>query len=290
MRPILVTGISGFIGGHVWAALSARDDVWGIYGSAGRVPLKPDRQLHLDLSQPDSFVEVIEELKPRCILHLAALSPKRCRKNAINAWKVNNSAVREMAKAAERIGARVILASTDILFDGSGCSYREGDPPNPINLYGETKKSAERSLFANAANTVVARIANAYGPPKFKGSSFSEWILEREKKREPITLFVDQYRSFIDIVTLTNALVELIDHSFKGLLHLGGANRANRVTFGEMLLNYMKRDSSGIVRLRNADLDPNSENPLDVSFDITLARQVLDTVIPGIEKGIALVY
>ena len=290
MRPILVTGISGFIGGHVWAVLSERDDVWGIYGSSGKVALKPERQLHFDLSQTDSICEMIEELQPRCILHLAAVTLKRCRNNAMFAWKVNNVSVRELAKTAEKIGTRVILSSTEMVFSGEGCSYREGDPPNPRNIYAETKTAAERSLFASASDAVVVRIASSYGPPKFGGSSFSEWILEREQKKEPITLFTDQYRSFIDVVTLSNALIELIDHPFKGLLHLGGANRANRVTFGEMLLRMLGRNCSGIVRLKNSDMDPEGENPLDVSFDITLARQILNTKIPGIEKGIALAY
>jgi len=290
-RHILLTGITGFIGGHVWASLSARDDVWGIYGSRGAVPLKPDRQINADLSQPDSLAQIIRELHPRCILHLAAISkPEQCRKNSLLAWRVNNQSVRLMAQAAESVKARVILASTDQVFDGVGRSYREGDPLNPINIYGETKKAAERSLFTAVTDAVVVRIGNAYGQPKYYGTSFSEWILEREKKRQPVTVFADQFRSFIDVVTLTNALIELIDHPFRGLLHLGGANRANRATFAIMLLKHLGCDTSGIVRLKRSQYDPNEENPLDVSFDITLARQILKTPIPGIEKGIALAY
>ncbi len=290
-KPILITGISGFIGGHIWSALADQSNIWGTYCSRGKQPLNPDRQRYVDLLQPDSFTDFLIELRPRCILHLAALGgPAICQKQSLLAWRVNNTAVRYLAKAAEKIKARVILASTDQVFDGLKGSYREGDKPNPINIYGDTKKAAERSLFATVSNSVVVRINNTYGRPTFGGSSFSEWILDRVGKGEPVPLYINQYRSLIDIVSLTQALVELIDHPFKGLLHLGGANRVNRVTFGRKLLQHLGYDTSGIVSLESTEHDPEGIMPFDTSFDITLARQVLNTRLPGIEEGIALTY
>lgn len=291
MQPILITGISGFIGGHVWASLAPTEDVWGLYGSSGKIPLHPDRQIKVDLSLPETFADIIVDIRPRCILHIAGISSIRtCQEQSLLAWRVNNAAVRELAKAADEVNARFILTSTDMVFDGSKGSYREGDTPAPINTYGETKKTAERSLFANVNNAVVVRLNSVFGQPKFEGSSFSEWILEREAKGEPITVFKDQYRSFIDVATLTSALIELIDHPFKGLLHLGGANRLNRVTFARMLLEYLGRDTSGIVEMKNREMDPKGLNPLDTSFDITLARKVLKTDLLRIDEGIRRAY
>ena len=288
---ILATGVSGFIGGHVWAALAEREDVWGAYGSTGPVPLHPERQLPVDLSQPDSLSNVVRELKPRCIIHLAAMAgPAICQNQSLLAWQINNRAVRRMARAAAKLKARVILASSDQVFDGSKGNYREGDRPNPVNVYGETKKAAERSVFSTVENSVVARFNNTYGSPKFGGSSFSEWILGRVKAGERVILFKDQYRSPIDVTTLVNALIELIDNPFQGLLHLGGANRVNRLTFGRKLIEFTRGDLSLIAEAVSSDLDPQGFMPRDTSFDITLARQVLHTRLPGIEEGIRLVY
>ncbi len=290
-QPILITGISGFIGGHIWSALADRRNVWGTYYSAGKQPLNPDRQCYVDLLQPDSFADFVLKMRPRCIMHLAALGgPAICQKQSLLAWRVNNTAVRYLAEAAEKISARVILASTDQVFDGLKGSYREGDKPHPINIYGETKKAAERNLFATVTNSVVVRINNTYGRPMFRGSSFSKWILDRVEKGESVPLYIDQYRSLIDIVSLTQALIELIDHPFRGLLHLGGANRVNRVTFGAKLLQHLGYDTSGIVSLKSTEHDPEGIMPFDTTFDITLARQVLNTRLPGIEEGIALTY
>ncbi len=291
MSSILVTGISGFIGGHVWAALAEREDIQGVYGASGEVPLRPERQLHADLSIIDSLARIVAKMEPRCILHLAAISsPIICGKQSLLCWRVNHAAVRELARAAQQVGARLILASSDQVFDGIRGNYREGDTPDPINVYGETKKAAERVAFSLCDDTIVARINIAFGRPKFFGSSFSEWILAKEERGEPITLFNDQYRSPIDVLTLIHALIELIDHPFKGIIHLGGANRVNRVTFGKMLLRHLGRDSSGIFEMQSSKLDPEGTIPVDTSFDITLANTVLDTPIPGIEEGIRITY
>ncbi|MCB2199777.1 SDR family oxidoreductase [bacterium] len=291
MSGILVTGISGFIGGYVWSILSKREDVWGVHGATGSLPLNPDRQLGLDLSKPAALAGLVEDIAPDVILHLAALArPEIVRRHSLLAWKVNNAATRELADVAEKLGSRLIFTSTDQVFDGSHGNYHEGDPPSPVNVYGETKKAAERAVLSKVENGVVVRLNNTYGPPRFHGSSFSEWILNREGNSETITLFLDQYRSPLDVVTAANALVELIDHSFTGILHLGGANRINRVNFGKMLLQHVGRDQNSILELHSAKVDPEGKMPLDTSFDITLAKQMLRTPIPNLLQGLEQVY
>jgi len=291
MSKVFITGISGFIGGHVWAELARREDVWGAYGATGPVTLKPEFQLGCDLSNPDEIGNIIGDIKPTHIIHLAAMSrPEMCRRHSLLAWKINNAATRNLAEAAAKIDARVIFVSSDQVFDGVRGSFREGDTLEPINIYGETKKAAERSLLSQVDNAVVLRLNNTYGPPRFKGGSFSEWILERERSGQPIPLFTDQYRSPLDVVSAARSIVELLDNNFQGVLHLGGANRVNRSTFGKMLLKHMGRDTSSILEMLSTKYDPDGHMPEDTSFDLTLARQILQTPIVNLTEGLKLAY
>lgn len=291
MGGVLVTGISGFIGGHVWGLLSERDDVWGIHGATGTVPLKPDRQLGIDLSSPGTLAGIVEDIRPDVILHMAAIArPDVARRHSLLAWKVNNASTRELAKTAASIGARLVFVSTDQVFDGTKGNYREGDPPQPVNIYGETKKAAERVVLSNVDNSVVVRINNTFGPPRYRGGSFSEWILNRESRGETISLFVDQYRSPIDVITVSKALIELLDHSFTGILHIAGSNRISRVKFGKMLLQHLGRDQNNVFELHAAKVDPEGRMPLDTSFDITLVNQILRTPMPNVMQGLELAY
>ncbi|MCF7810267.1 SDR family oxidoreductase [bacterium] len=291
MQPILITGISGFIGGRLWNKLSSYQNVYGTYHLHDVVPLHSERQFCIDLNNSDEIQTLILKLKPRCIIHLAAIAGiKDCQQHVKLAWQINSNATLKIAQTAEAVGSRLIFISTDCVFNGKSRSYREGDLVDPLSIYGQTKVSAEKNIFTNCSDAVVVRINNTYGRPVFGGSSFSEWIIERQVKGEPITVFTDQYRSFLDVITLANALVELIDHPFKGLLHIGGANRLNRLTFAEILLNHLGRDTTGIVKMKNSELDPDGMNPLDTSFDITLARKTLKTNFPRIHDAVQLAY
>jgi dTDP-4-dehydrorhamnose reductase len=288
---ILVTGISGFIGGHVWARLAGRDDVWGAYGATGSVPLKPERQLQVDLSNTPAIGALVREMKPRCIVHLGALSrPELARRESLLAWRINNAATRELAQAAAQVRARVVFTSSDQVFDGTRGNYREGDDPDPVNVYGETKKAAERAVLSAVEDSSVLRLNIIYGPARFRGSSFSEWIIQRERLGEPIPLFFDQYRTPLDVASAADAIVEMVDHTFRGVLHLGGANRVNRVLFGQLLLKHLGLSTNSILETTAAKHDPEGTMPPDTSFDITLARKVLATPMPNLMEGLERAY
>lgn len=292
MGGILVTGISGFIGGHVWKLLAGREDTWGVTGATGNVPLRPEKQLTADLSVPGEIEQIIEDLRPRCIIHLAALSrPEYVSRHCLLAWRINNAATRELARAAAKVGARVIFTSSDQVFDGSHGHYAETDPPNPISVYGETKKAAERSILGQMVNSaVILRLNNVYGPPQFRGSSFSEWLLDREQRGNPITLFRDQFRSPVDVITVSQIIVELMDNPYTGILHIGGPNRVNRVAFGRMILKHMGRDVSGILEMNANKFIGDHIIPADTSFNPSKAKQILDTEIPTLDQGLMRTY
>lgn len=291
MISLMVTGISGFIGGHVWAQIAGRDSVLGLYGTHGPLPLHPEKQAGVDFTHPELILDIVETYKPAAIIHLAAVaSPKKCSRDALQAWKVNHVAVRELAEAAESIQARLIITSSDQVFSGARGYYREGDRTDPINVYGETKKAAERSLFAIHTSGVAVRLNNTYGPAKFLGSSFSEWILQRYSQGESIPLYKDQFRSPIDVVTASRVLIELVDHQFRGVLHLGGQERLSRLEFGETLLKILGKKTNKIDRLDCRYTAGSEKMPVDTSFDISLASRILQTPIPRLQEGIRLAY
>ena len=56
--------------------------------------------------------------------------------------------------AAHDIGAHLIFISTDYVFDGTkGASYVEEDRPDPLNVYGASKRAGE--LLCSADDTIV---------------------------------------------------------------------------------------------------------------------------------------
>ncbi|MEY9835693.1 sugar nucleotide-binding protein [Streptacidiphilus sp. EB103A] len=52
-------------------------------------------------------------------------------------------------------GRRLVLISTDNVFDGSSADNDEASPGAPTNAYGRAKVAAERTIQACAASTVL---------------------------------------------------------------------------------------------------------------------------------------
>src|SRR5207249_4766553 len=67
----------------------------------------------------------------------------RCEEDPDQAYAVNVEGTRYVAEGAAKHRARIVFYSSDYLFDGKAGPYTEGDPPNPINVYGRNKLEAE---------------------------------------------------------------------------------------------------------------------------------------------------
>lgn len=291
MKPIVITGVSGFIGGHVWSMIGDRDDVWGLVGATGSVPFFPERQQHVDFTVPEQLKKILFDLQPRCILHLGAISSiGYCEKNSLLAWRVNHVATRIIAEYAATTGNRLIFASTDQVFDGAHGNYDIDDRPNPVSTYGETKKAAERAISGLVEDHVIVRINNCYGPAKFRGESFSGWIVQRRKRSEPFPLFKDQVRSFVDVVSVAAAFHELIDHPYRGILHLGGKRPLDRVTFARALLDHLGYDTTGMIETLSSKFDKSGVMTVNTSFKIEHTRKTLQTPVLTLEQGLANSY
>lgn len=62
-----------------------------------------------------------------------------------------------------KIGAKLVLISTDYVFDGIRGNYAETDKPNPVNFYGLTKLEAERIVAETLPEALIVRTSVLYG-------------------------------------------------------------------------------------------------------------------------------
>ena len=125
------------------------------------------------------------------------------------AFAVNEAGVRNLATAARRIGAAMLHLSTDYIFDGTReGAYTEGDPPNPVSVYGKSKLAGERALRDLLERHLIVRTAWLYGQ---RGKSFVTTMLRLFRERDRVTVVDDQLGSPTYAPDLARAILAMVD-------------------------------------------------------------------------------
>lgn len=194
---VLVTGANGQLGQELVRLALAGVRIVGL----GRD--------QLDITDAQQCLSVIAKVKPDIVIHAAAYTAvDRAEAEPDVAWLVNVEGTRNVAKAAEAIGAKLCYISTDYVFDGSGTHpYGEQDATNPRTVYGNTKLEGERAAAACCSRLFIVRTSWVYGS---YGNNFVKTMLKLASERDEVTVVHDQIGSPTYTYDLALFLIELI--------------------------------------------------------------------------------
>lgn len=286
MKKILITGGSGFVGGHLIKLAQKQYEVHATYNS-NKIENQNVQSHFVNMVLPDKASEIVNLVKPDIIIHVAALSsPDFCEKNKSMAYLVNTDFTAALLQSAEKIGARFIFTSTDMVFDGKKRFYREDDETYPTNYYGETKKMAEEKCASLWKNVVIARLSLVYGFGNTKHNTFFEKMVANIKQKKTIPLFVDQFRTPILVNNLAEALLELAENNFTGTIHLGGGQRISRWDFGLLMCKILGLPIDNLEKCSMFDIPGAASRPQDVSLKNDLAKGILKTKLLDCTEGL----
>jgi dTDP-4-dehydrorhamnose reductase len=152
---VYVTGGSGFVGAHVVR----------VFQGLGAEVAAP-RHSDVDVTDTRAVRDSVVTFGPDAIVHCAILNDfARLYADRRAGWDAYVGATRNLVDAANEGGARMLLVSTDWVFDGTQPGATEDTPPNPINLYGFLKAASELVVMERALRGSVARIAAVQGSP-----------------------------------------------------------------------------------------------------------------------------
>ncbi|HRS52299.1 MAG TPA: SDR family oxidoreductase [Candidatus Marinimicrobia bacterium] len=292
MKKLIITGASGFLGGHIANLAAHHFRTLGLY-STYPFSLKGVVTQRIELSSPSSIIVVLKQFKPAIVIHNAALAnPDQCENQPDFAKQNNVIATERIANWCHKNNARLIYVSTDMVFDGQKGNYSETDRPNPLSIYGKSKYEAEKLALAINPDTVVARLALMYGRGIFPRAYNSEWLLRellqrtKESNLPPLKLYTDQYRSMLAVTNAAQALIELALSHFCGIIHIGGPERISRFAFGEKLCRKLNLPLTFIQAVPYDEHQLTAPRPRDLSLDISLARSFLKTKFLTVDDGL----
>jgi dTDP-4-dehydrorhamnose reductase len=273
MARLLITGGSSYLGQHLVPLAHGWLEGKGAlcYTYFSQDPLQGAEGQQLDIRDERAVQALVDAFRPDVIIHTAGSN-----RPAATMDEVIRRGAEHITAAASRHRARLIHLSTDVIFDGRHAPYREDDAPQPLHAYGRAKVAAEQTV-ARYTNQVTVRTSLIYGLEKMDRGT--EWVVQAVGAGEPVTLFSDQMRNPILVDSLCGACLELVEHRYRGILHVAGADRLSRADFTLRLLSWW-----GISPGDRLSIGPSDGSiwPLDTTLDTTRARSLLRTPLPGV--------
>jgi dTDP-4-dehydrorhamnose reductase len=148
----------------------------------------------LDIGDAAAVDRYLDESRPELIINAAAYTAvDRAESEPEAAARVNEQGPANLARAAARVGSRLIHISTDFVFDGeSSIPYRPQDPPNPLSVYGASKLAGEQAVRAFDTRAVILRTAWVY---EAQGKNFLLTMLRLMRERGSVRVVADQIGS-----------------------------------------------------------------------------------------------
>jgi len=250
-----------------------------------RYVLEGQRGLAVDITQKEKTLESILSVAPNIVVHTAAeTNVDRCETERDLARRVNVEGTSNVKDACVRVGAKLILVSTDYVFDGDKGNYAETDEPKPISFYGLTKLEAER-VAAFTSPFLIIRTSVLYGWHPTK-PNFATWILKGLRERQTLRVVNDHVNSPTFADNLADAIRKAIERNSQGILHIAGNERVSRFDFARRIAGRFALDEHLLVPVQMKDLNWVAKRPRDSSLNVGKAEKELGIELFGVDRGL----
>jgi dTDP-4-dehydrorhamnose reductase len=219
---ILILGVSGMLGSALFKILSELEfEVYGTVRSANYKNFFNESELeriisNIDVQNHDDLVFLFSELNPTVVINcVGVIKQKSSAKEPLVVIPINSLLPHKLSNLCFLVGARLILISTDCVFNGEDGNYIESDITNAVDLYGVSKALGE---IRDQEHVVTIR-TSIIGHEINSNKSLVDWFLNSNSSVKGY-----QYAIFSGLPTneLANVIGKMIipNKKLKGLYHV----------------------------------------------------------------------
>ena len=285
MPRLLITGASGLLGANLVLAAHEDHEVIAVY-HRHPIELEGVQSVSVDLCQPGRAKELFDRFQPDWVMHCAAdTSIDELEGDPDRAFRVNRDMASNVAEAAHEIGARMVHISTDAVFDGREGSYREGDPTEPVNVYGKSKLAGEQAVQAAYPEALIIR-TNIFGWNAQPKTSLAEWFLEQLEGGNTCPGLIDIEFSPLLVNDLGKLILAMLSEGLSGVFHVPGADCISKYDFGINIANLFGFDANQLVPTFSNDVGFKTLRPTRTCLVGDKIEHSLGIQLPTIEDGL----
>ena len=152
----------------------------------------------------------------------------------------------------------------------------EDDDINPLSYYGFSKFESEK-IALSLASAVVIRTSLVFGyANNLSRNNFPLWLINELHQNKELTITADQFRSPTYVYDLANAIPNLIESYFNGILHLGGSERIGVYEFAKAISAVFDLNPGLMSPVNTDNSNSTSQRPKSSALDISKAINNID--------------
>ncbi len=221
---LLLTGAGGQLGNEIIHISARQSDV----------KLCPLSRHELDITNRNEVIRTVAEIKPDVILNASAYTKvDQAETDREAAFQVNALGSQYLAEAARDFNCKLCHISTDYVFDGkSNRPYEEGDPMNPMTVYGHSKALGEAYVRQICVKHFIVRTSWLYSA---YGSNFVHTMLRlgNNPDTEIVRVVSDQTGSPTWTFDLARCLLQLVRTEDYGTYHVSNTGSTTWYEFAK---------------------------------------------------------
>lgn len=218
-RCVLVTGAGGFVGGHLCRALHAKGArVVGLARSQDVLKRYVGEQHVIDISDREKVLELIQNIRPDMVVHLAAAKNRSIDIPEYRAgYEANLLGALNLVEACQKLLSltRFVYLGTCEEYGQQAVPFDESSRELPVSAYGVTKLAVTQLLLALARArgfpAVILRPTVVYGPGQDVDMFLSALIKSLVSGQSFGMTHGKQTRDFVFIDDMVSAIMRALD-------------------------------------------------------------------------------
>ena len=164
----------------------------------------------LDITNSTTVDAMIQGFQPEVIVNTAAYTNvDQAEDEPQQAFAVNAHGAANLARAAQKVGSRLIHISTDYVFSGNTDKpYTYLDAPNPSNVYGKSKLAGETLALGLCDKTTIVRTSWVFSE---YGRNFVPAITNKLLDNQTVEIYENNIGTPTYAGALADFIIELIE-------------------------------------------------------------------------------
>jgi len=272
---ILITGSYGQLGSELRQILQQYADIQAFFTDVDT----------LDICNCDEVVRFFAENQPDFVINCAAYTAvDKAESEEDIAYKINATAVKNLAETALKYNLFLIHISTDYVFDGNHTQpYRTEDCPHPISAYGRTKLAGERYILDLDIRAAIIRTSWLYSS---YGNNFVKTMLRLGGERNEISVVSDQFGAPTYAADLAYACLKIIAQSKKitqpEIFHYANTGVISWADFAAKIMESANLNCT-VKYIKTSDYPTAAVRPKYSVFDLSKIKNMFNLDIPDWE-------